>query len=120
MTLVNGRSKMSPSRPSYIGKEKDGRKQKWGEVAGQTKAVKTLWAQWGSLEVKDKILFRQWSPRPHISHRIQQLVAPRQLQKEILEGLHNNRLDGHFGVRKTLANIRRRFYWPGYSADVER
>ena len=101
-------------------KEKDGQKPKWGEVAGQTKLVKTLWAQWESLEVKDGILLRRWSPRPGTSHRIQQLVAPRQLQKEILEGLHSNRLGRHFGVRKTLVNIRHGFYWPGYSADVER
>ena len=118
MTFVSGSSKMSPSR--RMGKEKDGKKPKWGKVAEQTKSVKTIWAQWESLEVKDGILFRQWSSQHGTKHCIQQLVAPRHLQRELLRQCHNNRLGGHFVVRKTLANIRRGFYWPGYSADVER
>lgn len=34
--------------------------------------------------------------------------------------LHNKRVVGHLGRDKTLGSIRKRFYWPGMSSDVER
>jgi len=101
-------------------KAKDQRKPKWSEVADQSRAVKTLWAQWEHLEVQEGVLYRKWSPRPGLSHQIRQLVAPKQLRNELLQQLHKNRLGSHLGVIKTRANIRRGFYWPGYSDDVER
>ena len=36
----------------------------------------------------------------------------------IMVGLHDLKIGGHMGVRKTLEKIRRRFYWPGQKSDV--
>ena len=36
----------------------------------------------------------------------------------IMVGLHDSKIGGHMGVRKTLEKIRRRFYWPGQKSDV--
>ena len=32
--------------------------------------------------------------------------------------LHEGLLGGHLGVKKTLARVQERFYWPGYHDDV--
>ena len=34
--------------------------------------------------------------------------------------LHHKCVGAHFGVAKVLAQVRKRFYWPRYKADVER
>ena len=37
----------------------------------------------------------------------------------VLETLHDSDLVGHFGVKRTMARVRLRYYWPGYLSDVE-
>ena len=37
----------------------------------------------------------------------------------IFKELHSKRVAGHLGVTKTVAQIKRRFYWPCFKADVE-
>ncbi len=39
-----------------------------------------------------------------------QLVVPQLLRKEVFEQLHGSPTCGHFGVTKTLARIRERFF----------
>ena len=82
------------------------------------KTIKSLWYQWENLEVKDGILYRKW----HDSQRCvtYQLIAPRLVQNTVFENLHSHITAGHFGRDKTLANIKRRFYWPSIREDVER
>ena len=48
-----------------------------------------------------------------------QLVVPQLLRKEVLEQLHGSPTCGHFGVTKTLARIRERFFWPRCRQSVE-
>ena len=36
------------------------------------------------------------------------------------ENLHSHMTVGHFGLDKTLANIKRRFYWPSIREEAER
>ena len=40
-----------------------------------------------------------------------QLVLPESLCSENLKLLHSNPCSGHLGVKRTLARLRRRFYW---------
>ena len=42
-----------------------------------------------------------------------QLVVLQRLKQQILKQVHNHRLGGHFGVKKTIYNLRARFWWPG-------
>ena len=39
------------------------------------------------------------------------------LKTEILTLLHENACAGNFGISKTIARIRGRFYWVGYTDD---
>ena len=40
-----------------------------------------------------------------------QLVVPKGLQQQIMQGAHDDVLAGHLGVAKTYEVIRQRFYW---------
>ena len=40
------------------------------------------------------------------------------LRQQIMFELHDSPMAGHPGVNRTLANITRRFYWPGMSKDI--
>ena len=47
-----------------------------------------------------------------------QIVVPKALHGEVLYGLHEGALGGHFGIDKTLARLKERFYWPGHHNDA--
>ena len=49
---------------------------------------------------------------------IAQTVVPQILHEEVLTDLHEGALGGHFGVEKTLARLKERFYWPGHYNDI--
>ena len=52
--------------------------------------------------------------------RYQQLLVPKELRKEILWSLHDDRVSGHLGIAKTYDRLRRRFYWPKMFRSVYR
>ena len=44
--------------------------------------------------------------------KLLQLLVPKELRKEILESLHDDRISGHLGITKTYAKLRIRYHWP--------
>lgn len=48
-----------------------------------------------------------------------QLVVPRDLRHEIIYHCHDSPLAGHFGLQKTYAKIRTRYFWKGMYRDCE-
>ncbi len=92
----------------------------WKDISPESAEVKSLCFQWDSLVVLNNLLYRQWVPEQAPSLPVNQLIAPRKLRKAILDHLHSRRTAGHLGVTKTTANVRQRFYWPGYREDIQR
>ena len=90
------------------------------ELAAHSEIVQALCTRWKYLEMQGGLLYRRWPLKYDPSQTELQLVAPFSLQNEIYRQLHNSKLGGHFGIGKTLANVRRRFYWPGQKSDVQR
>ena len=41
------------------------------------------------------------------------------LQEVVLQGIHEDLGGGHFGVEKSVAKLKERFYWPGHYNDVQ-
>ena len=80
--------------------------------------INVLLRQWNLLVVVNDLLYRHWEADDGTI--VPQLVAPRNIRKEIMQHLHDNRTSGHLGREKTLAAVKRRFYWPGMSDDVSR
>ena len=46
------------------------------------------------------------------------IVAPKHLQQEIMEELHNAPTSGHLGRNKTLNRINRRYFWDNMKQDI--
>jgi hypothetical protein len=85
-------------------------------ASGETRE---LYAQWSHLcEINGK-LYRMWKPteRPE---ELCQLVAPEVIRKRVFDSVHGGRLGGHLGIKRTLAGIRRRLYWPRCKRDITR
>lgn len=93
-------------------------KPKWEEISMESVPVKTLWAQWKRLEVRDGVLHRKWEDES--GKRITyQLLVPELYRADILKSLHDAVTAGHLGVNKTLSRVRERFYWPGIGSYVK-
>ena len=45
-------------------------------------------------------------------------MVPEQFRQEFIDELHGGKLGGHLGLKKTLACVRRRYFWSGMVADV--
>lgn len=69
---------------------------------------------WDQLVVKEGILYRQFEESSGKSSHLQ-LIIPRQLREEVLEEAHAGTMSCHLGEDKTIARVREKFFWPGYS-----
>lgn len=88
------------------------------EISQFGSEMKSYLLYWDSLELIDNKLFRRWESTDHSIIKFQ-LVIPRNQISRILFESHDNPTGGHFGVNKTLAKIRERFYWVTCKMDVE-
>ncbi|KAJ8960041.1 hypothetical protein NQ318_009478 [Aromia moschata] len=97
---------------------KNGVRPTWQEVSRYGTTIKGYWAQWNSLCLRDGLLHRKWESPDGVS-AVYQLVLPKARIHQVLEELHNSPSGGHFGVTRTLARVRDRFYWVNCRRDVE-
>ncbi|XP_076660385.1 uncharacterized protein LOC143363724 [Halictus rubicundus] len=93
-------------------------KPNWQEVSAFSPVTKFYWKIWDSLEARKGLLFRRWESTDG-KEAVPLLIVPRCKTEEVLRECHNAPWGGHFGVRKTLAKIRQRFFWPDHRRDVE-
>ena len=79
---------------------------------------KRLWKIKRMLKIKGEVLFRY--RRIHAGlEPFEQIILPKCLKNMVLESLHDSEFSGHFGTKRTLARVQIRYYWPGYSKDIE-
>ena len=79
--------------------------------------VQHLWAQRQSLTIKSGILYRKFV-RPDGSLRYLQVVVPRSLRTQFLDGVHAGPMNGHLGIEKTRLKLQGIAYWQGWSFDA--
>ena len=86
-------------------------------ISSKSYTVKSLWAQWNRLRIKDDLLCRIWESddKRDVSH---QIVVPLTERRTILNYSHDAKVSGHLGVSKTISKIRQSYYWPGLQGDV--
>ena len=93
----------------------------WADIQSAPEETRALWAQYESLKIKDNLLQREFfSPDGKISHM--QIIIPISLRQLFLRSLHEtdrNTVTSHLGVRKTLAHVSQRAYWPSWRRDTE-
>jgi transposase InsO family protein len=95
-----------------------GIKPDWNDVSDKCPDVKYLWYRWDSLFLENEVLYRKWEHDDSSLFDLQ-IVVPNSFKKYILYQLHDSVTAGHLGVKKTLQNIRKRFFWIGLRKDVE-
>ncbi|CAC5393515.1 unnamed protein product [Mytilus coruscus] len=78
--------------------------------------VKRLIGQWENIVPRDGILYRKFEDTNGTAY---QFLVPTELKRNILETLHSGIGGGHLGTKKMLRKLKDRFYWPGWSQDVE-
>ena len=89
----------------------------WPTMSSRSSVEKCYWRIWNQLDLKNNVLYRKWESEEGDEVRWH-VVLPASLRKEVVQELHGGKSGGHFGVRKTRAKVRLRFYWVGMDADI--
>lgn len=79
------------------------------------RAVKSLFKQWKHIRERDGLLYRMVEDVRRGD--CFQLLIPNNLQKRVLESVHDSM--GHQGIERTLHLLRQRAFWVGMHQDVE-
>ncbi len=88
----------------------------WEHVRAESADVKALWSQHGNLKIRDGALLRH-RKNEGLSEECQ-IVAPQPIRTRIFQVCHHHKGAAHQGVVRTLALIKRRFYWPNMQKDI--
>ena len=93
-------SQYPPTSPEVVGKE-----------------FRSFLNQWDLLSIENGVLYRHWYEHDSdCESRV--IVAPKQLRRELFHHLHELRTGGQLGIKRTVYQLQRRFYWPGLQSDV--
>ena len=85
---------------------------------GKDRSYTLLLQQWDQLIMQEGLLFRNYQDASG-NTQWSQLVVPKALQEEVIYSLHGGVASGHLGEEKTLSRLREKFYWPGFSQQVQ-
>ena len=64
--------------------------------------------------IRDGLVYRKNDSPEKGEPNLLQLLLPRTDVNEALRQCHAGVVAGHFGIRKTLDQVKRRFYWPSW------
>ena len=81
--------------------------------------VRKLVGQWPLLTFREGLLCR-WKVTAGRARRSIQVIVPPALRGEVLAFCHGHRTSAHFGLKRTLEKVKRRYYWPGMGKDISR
>lgn len=84
----------------------------WTDISPEISYIKR---EKDKLAIQDGLLYRI-TKRPG-GEEVTQLVLPKQYHGTVLKSVHNE--SGHLGIERTIDLLRKRFFWPKMSQDVE-
>ena len=88
-----------------LGWKQEGRRPDWSEMRAEGSFLRRYWSMWNEMEVHNEILYRRCGidgqPEPKL-----RLVAPREVRDVLFKHIHQSRMAGLFGVKKTLFNVK--------------
>ena len=79
-------------------------------LSTESESAKRLYNQWERLEVREGLVRRRAEAKPGEPF-YSQLLVPRCSVQDVLRSCHEGMTGGHFGIRRTLDQVKRRFYW---------
>ena len=96
----------------------DDHKPTTAELEVESAEVKTIVGRWRLLSLKDNVLIRTVQTAQKTV--LKQVILPSSLRLDVLHQLHDLRVTGHIGIQRTVARVKRRFYWPRLALDLAR
>ena len=79
-----------------------------------------LWSNWEDLATSNVVLYRKRKPSNRLNE-CWQAIIPKEMVNEFLYQLQDSPMSGgHFGVERTLARIKQRFWRPSLKTSVEK
>ena len=97
--------------------ERSSEKPAWEDASSWSPVAKRYWAQWEMLRFSEGIMWRRWES-PDGSTISWLYVLPKGLRDAVMSEAHGSISSSHFGIKKTLQRLRKRFYWIGMRRDV--
>ncbi len=79
--------------------------------------TRNYWNYWNSLKLKRGLLFKEFY-RQDGSASHMQFIVPKSIREEIFKAMHNSRISGHLGRKKTTEKLLQRFFWYNLREDV--
>ena len=98
----------------------DQKKPEFQEIAEHNSKTRSLWFQFKSLVIEGGILYRRFEHPSGLKEKEElQLILPAKLVKTTVKAYHEQLgVGNHFGVSKTLAYMKRFFWWSGMFEDT--
>jgi len=88
-------------------------------LSTESDSAKKLYNEWERLEVQEWLVRRRVEGKPG-EQLYSQLLVPRQSVQDVLHCCHKGITGGHFSIRRTLDQVKRRFYWLIWKEDTIR
>ncbi len=95
-----------------------GQRPSWQEISHLGPELKTYWAKWSQLHLKDGVVYRSWTSDTKLEDRVDKLVLPKDYHDKVFKMLHEDPVCGHLSFTRTMKRFRNRFYWVGYKEDI--
>ncbi|CAG2195983.1 unnamed protein product [Mytilus edulis] len=95
----------------------EGQRPQYSDVYGKGYSIRSLWSQFGCLEVHGDVVVRRHMDRELNVVKLQ-AVIPMSERKQVLQCCHETEYAGHLGTHKTREKICQSYYWPGIQSDV--
>ena len=80
-------------------------------ISGSPPEGRKLWSMRDTLTITDNVLVRRTDDD-------NQLVVPEALRRRLFDYTHAGPLAAHLGAERTMTQLRRSYYWPGMTRDV--
>ena len=87
------------------------------EATTKSAAARHYWVIWNSLCIKKGLVFKECFHKNGLC-KYYQLLIPRSLKQEVLKEVHDAKMGGHFGCRKTYEKVKQKYYWYEMKDDV--
>jgi len=81
------------------------------DIQTESKLTKKMVMKWEELKLQDGVVYRSKESSKKGEPNFKQLLLPRTQVEEALRQCHASAVAEHFGMRKTMDQVRRRFYW---------
>ena len=88
----------------------------WTDYLTSSSITKSYLQLWPLLTMQNGVVYRNWLDVNRKTKYLQVLV-PDVLQENFLSKAHTGATGGHNRIKKTLEQVKRRGYWPGWRQD---